>query len=157
MDGFTGKLETNESTNRDFNTHQLVGLSYILTLDQQIFKLQAHTGIGYHPRTAEQSKARLEEKSWLFSPWGTRNSTVSLPFFLYWNEPRPHPPTAPPSSPREGPPVTQGQALIPSALSLSVPTNGFEPLRPCSPRPAGFRAFSHPDCILAPEKTQERR
>lgn len=42
MNGFTGKLETQESTNCHFYSHQLVKRSFILSLDQQILKLQAH-------------------------------------------------------------------------------------------------------------------
>lgn len=41
MNGFTGKLETQESTNWHFYSHQLVKRSFIFSLDQQILKLQA--------------------------------------------------------------------------------------------------------------------
>ena len=66
----------------------------------------------------------------------------------------PHFPT-----PTDGPPVTTAHTrpLIPYALSLSVPTNACKPLWTHSPRPAGFGALGHPDCILMLEKTQEAR
>lgn len=41
MNGFTGKLETQEGTNWHFYSHQLVKRSFILSLDQQFLKLQA--------------------------------------------------------------------------------------------------------------------
>lgn len=47
--------------------------------------------------------------------------------------------------------------LIPTGLLLSDLANACKSSGTHSPHPGGFRALTHPDCILALKKTQERR
>lgn len=64
MNGFTGKLETQEGTNWHFCSRQLVKRSFILSLDQQVLKPQAHAvGQVSRPRTAEQPTHPDQTKS----------------------------------------------------------------------------------------------